>query len=46
MSSTLGPAPANVKGNTAATWSPEIQIAVPAGAIGGAYSATITHSVS
>ena len=36
----------NVEGNTAVTWDPEIRIAVPAGAIGGTYSATITHSVS
>ena len=36
----------NVEGNTAVTWDPEIDIAVPAGAIGGTYTATITHSVS
>jgi large repetitive protein len=36
----------NVEGDTAVTWDPEIHIAVPAGAIGGTYSATITHSVS
>ena len=36
----------NVDGNTAATWNPLIQVTVPAGAIGGTYTATITHSVS
>jgi hypothetical protein len=35
-----------VNGNTAVTWDPTIQVAVPAGAIGGTYTATITHSVS
>ena len=36
----------HVAGNTTVTWNPEIQVPVPGGAIGGAYSATITHSVS
>jgi hypothetical protein len=36
----------NVDGNTTVTWNPTIQVAVPAGAIGGTYTATITHSVS
>jgi uncharacterized repeat protein (TIGR01451 family) len=36
----------NVDGNTAVTWNPVIQVGVPAGAIGGTYSATITHSVA
>jgi large repetitive protein len=35
-----------VNGNTTATWNPMINVTVPAGAIGGAYTATITHSVS
>jgi len=36
----------SVNGNTTDTWNPTIQVAVPAGAIGGTYSATVTHSVS
>ena len=36
----------NVQGNTTVTWNPVIQVAVPGGAIGGTYSATIVHSVS
>jgi uncharacterized repeat protein (TIGR01451 family) len=36
----------NVAGNTAVTWNPLIQVAVPGGAVGGTYTATITHSVS
>ena len=36
----------NVAGNTSATWNPLINIRVPASAIGGTYTATITHSVS
>ena len=36
----------NVDGNTTVTWNPAIQVTVPAGAVGGAYTATITHSVS
>jgi hypothetical protein len=35
-----------VNGNTTVTWDPTIQVAVPAGAIGGTYTATITHSGS
>jgi hypothetical protein len=36
----------NVAGNTSATWNPLINIRVPASAIGGTYTATITHSVA
>ncbi len=36
----------NVAGNTAVSWNPRIQVAVPGGAVGGVYSATIVHSVS
>jgi hypothetical protein len=36
----------NVDGNTTVTWNPVIQVTVPAGAVGGSYSATIVHSVS
>jgi hypothetical protein len=36
----------SVDGNTAVTWDPVIQIAVPGGAIGGTYSGTIVHSVT
>ena len=36
----------NVDGNTTVTWNPAIQITIPPAAIGGAYTATITHSVS
>ena len=36
----------NVDGNTTVTWNPAIQVTVPGGAVGGAYAATITHSVS
>jgi large repetitive protein len=36
----------SVDGNTTDTWDPTIQVAVPAGAVGGTYTATITHSVS
>ena len=36
----------NVNGNTTVTWDPTIQVAVPAGAVAGTYSATITHSVA
>ena len=35
-----------VDGDTGVTWDPVIHVTVPAGAIGGAYTATITHSVS
>jgi hypothetical protein len=36
----------NVNGNTTVTWNPVLQVAVPSGAIGGTYTATIVHSVS
>jgi hypothetical protein len=36
----------NVAGNTAVSWDPAIQVAIPATAISGGYTATITHSVS
>ncbi len=36
----------NVNGNTAVSWNPVIHVAVPGGAVGGTYSATIVHSVS
>jgi hypothetical protein len=36
----------NVGGNTAVTWNPQIQVAVPGGAAGGNYSGIIYHSVS
>ena len=36
----------NVNGNTAVTWNPLIQITMPGGAIGGTYTATITHSTA
>jgi uncharacterized repeat protein (TIGR01451 family) len=36
----------NVAGNTTATWNPLINVSVPATAVGGTYTATITHSVS
>jgi len=36
----------SVAGNTAASWDPQIQVVVPGGAVGGAYSGTIYHSVS
>jgi uncharacterized repeat protein (TIGR01451 family) len=36
----------NVAGNTTVTWNPTIQVTIPGTAVGGAYSATITHSVS
>ncbi|HEY6787628.1 MAG TPA: hypothetical protein VI365_09985, partial [Trebonia sp.] len=36
----------NVTGNTTATWNPMIDVQLPAAAIGGLYTATITHSVS
>jgi len=36
----------NVAGNTTVSWDPTIQVSVPATAIGGDYTATITHSVS
>jgi hypothetical protein len=36
----------NVSGNTEVSWDPTIQVTVPANAISGGYTATITHSVS
>ena len=36
----------NVNGNTTVTWNPAINISIPGSAIGGTYTATITHSVS
>ena len=36
----------NVAGNTTVTWNPLIQVAVPGGAIGGTYTATIIHSAA
>jgi hypothetical protein len=36
----------NVSGNTTVSWDPAIQVSVPATAISGDYTATITHSVS
>lgn len=37
---------ATVTGNNTATWDPTITVAVPDTAVGGAYSATLTQSVS
>ena len=37
---------ATVTGNNTATWDPTIAVAVPDAAVGGAYSATLTQSVS
>jgi uncharacterized repeat protein (TIGR01451 family) len=36
----------NVSGNTTVSWDPTIQVSVPATAVSGDYTATITHSVS
>ena len=36
----------NVAGNTSVSWDPTIEVSVPDSAIGGDYTATITHSVS
>jgi large repetitive protein len=36
----------NVTGNTTITWDPGIDIIVPDNAVGGTYTATITHSVA
>ena len=36
----------NVSGNTSVSWNPTIEVSVPDSAIGGDYTATITHSVS
>ncbi len=36
----------NVNGNTTVTWDPTIDVTIPGSAVGGGYTATITHSVS
>ena len=36
----------NVDGDNSAAWNPVIQVSVPSGAVGGAYTATMTHSVA
>jgi len=36
----------NVGGNTAVSWNPQLQLALPGGAVGGNYTGTIYHSVS
>ena len=36
----------NVNGNTTVTWDPTINVTIPGSAVGGDYTATITHSVS
>jgi uncharacterized repeat protein (TIGR01451 family) len=36
----------NVNGDNSATWNPVIRVSVPAGAVAGTYTATITQSVS
>jgi hypothetical protein len=36
----------NVQGNTSVIWSPLLKIHIPAGAVGGTYTAVVTHSVS
>ena len=36
----------NANGDTSASWDPAVQVAVPSAAVGGVYTATITHSVS
>jgi hypothetical protein len=36
----------NVDGDNTAAWNPVIQVSVPSGAVGGTYSAIITHSVA
>jgi hypothetical protein len=33
-------------GNNSATWNPTLDVAVPAGAVGGTYTGTVTHSVA
>jgi uncharacterized repeat protein (TIGR01451 family) len=49
---TLSPAPqavvstTNVAGNTSASWNPLLQVSVPATAVAGPYTATITYSAS
>ena len=48
LASTAQPvvAATNVDGDNSAAWNPVIQVSVPSGAVGGAYTATITHSVA
>jgi uncharacterized repeat protein (TIGR01451 family) len=36
----------SANGDNSATWDPQIQVSVPSTAVAGAYTATITHSVS
>ena len=36
----------DVVGDNTATWNPTVAVAVPAAAVGGAYTATLSHSVS
>lgn len=36
----------NVSGNNAAVWNPTISVTIPANALAGTYSSTITHSVA
>jgi Ice-binding-like/Domain of unknown function DUF11 len=36
----------NVSGDNSAAWNPVMGVSVPSGAVGGTYSATITHSVA
>jgi hypothetical protein len=36
----------SVNGDNAATWNPVIQVSAPSGAVVGAYSGTIMHSVA
>jgi len=37
---------ANADGDNSAGWNPAVQVSAPSGAVGGAYTGTITHSVS
>ena len=36
----------NGNGDNSASWDPAVQVSVPATAVAGTYTATITHSVS
>lgn len=36
----------NVSGINTATWNPSISVTIPANALAGTYSSTITHSVA
>ncbi|HXS62251.1 MAG TPA: putative Ig domain-containing protein [Streptosporangiaceae bacterium] len=36
----------NVNGDTSATWTPNLDVHIPAGAVAGNYTAVVTHSVS